>query len=317
MSSVLSSLESLNGLIAFASAVRAGSFSAAGRQLGLSASAVGKSVERLELRLGMRLLNRTTRSLALTGEGEVLYHYANKVVSDLQEAERELNMRQRTPRGRLKITASPLLGRKFVLPALRDFAMQHPEVDVALSLDADRRDIVEDGFDLALWAGELENSSLQARRLGSYALVTCASPRYLAEHGVPGSPMDLACHCCIHYRHPDNERLEPWRFRDGALPRSTTPDSALNDVAALASAALVGLGIVQLPDYVVREDVVNGRLLQVLGNYSAAPTGIFLVWPPMAAQVPRVRVFIDFIAKRASQEFSTPGTAITATPKNE
>lgn len=308
MSSVLSSLESLNGLIAFASAVQAGSFSAAGRQLGLSASAVGKAVERLELRLGTRLLNRTTRSLALTGEGEVLYHYADKVLKDLQEAERELNMRQSTPRGRLKITANTILGRRFVLPALHDFHARYPEVSVALSLDAHRLDIIEDGYDLALWAGELEDSSLQARRLGSYALITCASPRYLAEHGTPAAPADLSCHCCLYYRHRDNERMEPWRFQGKAMPKPLAPDNALNDVGTLASAAVAGLGIVQLPDYVVREEIASGLLQEVLGNYAVAPLGIFLVWPPMSAQVPRVRVFIDFIAKRMNEEFNFSAT---------
>lgn len=314
MSPVLSSLESLNGLIAFASAVQAGGFSAAGRQLGLSASAVGKAVERLELRLGTRLLNRTTRSLALTGEGEVLYHYANKVLKDLQEAERELNMRQHTARGRLKITANPILARNFVLPALHEFHARYPEVNVALSLDANRLDIVEEGYDLALWAGELGDSSLQARRLGSYALITCASPGYLAEHGTPASPDDLSCHCCLHYRHRDNERTEPWRFQGKAIPKPPTADCALNDAAALASAALAGLGIVQLPDYMVREEITEGRLQEVLGNYTVAPAGIFLVWPPMSAQVPRVRVFIDFLAERAHEQFDALNQTASVPP---
>lgn len=314
MSSVLSSLESLNGLIAFASAVRAGSFSAAGRSLGLSASAVGKAVERLESRLGTRLLNRTTRSLALTGEGEVLYHYADKVLKDLQEAERELNMRQSTPRGRLKITVSTILGRKFVLPALDDFTTRHPEINIALSLDAHRLDIVEEGYDLALWAGELEDSSLQARRLGSYALITCASPHYLAKHGIPTSIDELACHHCIYYRHSNNERMEPWRFKGQTIPKPFAPECALNDVAALESAALAGLGIVQLPDYLVREELASGRLQEVLGAHAIAPTGIFLLWPPMAAQAPRVRVFIDFIAKRASTQLNPSGTIVPAPP---
>ena len=314
MSSVLSSLESLNGLIAFATAVRAGSFSAAGRQLGLSASAVGKAVERLELRLGTRLLNRTTRSLALTGEGEVLYHYADKVLKDLQEAERELNMRQSTARGRLKVTANPILGRRFVLPMLHDFHTRYPEVNVALSLDAQRLDIVEEGYDLALWAGELKDSSLQARRLGSYALVTCAAPSYLAEHGTPASPADLGRHCCLYYRHRDNERLEPWRFQGNTIPKPPAPDCALNDIGALVSAAVAGLGIVQLADYVVSEEISNGRLQQVLGNHAIAPAGIFLVWPPMSAQVPRVRVFIDFMAKRASDQLNDCDSAAAQLP---
>lgn len=298
MSSVLSSLESLNGLIAFASAVQAGSFSAAGRQLGLSASAVGKAVERLELRLNTRLLNRTTRALSLTDEGQVLYHYVNNVLKDLREAERELGMRQNTPRGRLKITAAPVLGRRYLLPALTGFHERYPEVAVNISIDAHHIDIVEEGYDLALWAGELDDSSLQARQLGSYVLVTCASPAYLAQHGIPASPDDLLCHLCSYYRHSDNERLEPWRFRGKLIPKPLSLNQVINDVEALVSIALAGLAIVQVPDYLVRVEIAEGRLLEVLHDHAAPARGIFLVWPPLSAQVPRVRVFIDFIVER-------------------
>lgn len=303
MSSVLSSLESLNGLIAFASAVQAGSFSAAGRQLGLSASAVGKSVERLELRLGARLLNRTTRSLALTDEGKVLYHYANNVINDLREAERELGMREHTPRGHIRITAAPVLGRRYLLPALAGFHERYPDVVINISIDSHHLDIIEEGYDLALWAGELEDSSLQARRLGSYVLVTCASPAYLAQHGTPSSPADLEQHCCIYYRHTDNERLEPWRFQDKLIPKPASPNHVINDTQALVSLAMAGLAIVQVPDYLIRTEIGDGQLLEVLHDHTAPKRGVFLVWPPLSAQIPRVRVFIDFIIQRLSPEF--------------
>lgn len=304
MSSVLSSLESLNGLVAFATAVQAGSFSAAGRQLGLSASAVGKAVERLELRLTTRLLNRTTRSLALTSEGEVLYHYADKVLKDLQEAERELSMRQHSPRGRLRISAAPVLGRKMLLPLMRDFHARYPEVIVNVNLDAAHLDLIEEAFDLGLWAGELEDSSLQARLLGSYALITCAAPAYFAEHGIPTSPDELADHHCLYYRHPDNERLEPWRYQDKLIPKPAYLNKALNDAEALASAALAGLGIVQVPDYMVRNELADGRLLEILKAHAPATRGVFLVWPPLSAQIPRVRVFIDFIVAQLGPQLS-------------
>lgn len=310
MSSVLSSLESLNGLVAFAAAVQAGSFSAAGRHLGLSASAVGKAVERLELRLSTRLLNRTTRSLALTSEGEVLYHYTNKVLKDLQEAERELSMRQHSPRGRLRISAAPVLGRRFLLPLMHDFHVRYPEVIVNVSLDAARLDLVEEAFDLGLWAGELEDSSLQARRLGSYTLVTCGAPAYFSEHGTPASPDELADHHCLYYRHPGNERLEPWRYQDKLIPKPACPNKALNDVEALASAALAGLGIVQVPEYLVRDELADGRLLEILKAYAPATRSAFLVWPPLSAQIPRVRVFIDFIVANLGPQLGPVDSAM-------
>ena len=298
MSTAISSLESLNGLIAFASAVETGSFSSAARHLGLSGSAIGKAIDRLEQRLGVRLLNRTTRSLALTDEGEVLYRHVTQVLSSLHDAEQELRLRESTPRGRLKISVPTVIGRRFVLPALRDFHSAYPQVIVNISLDAHRVDLIEEGYDLALWPGELEDSSLQTRCLGPHVLITCASPAYLDQHGTPTSPADLAYHCCIHYRLAHDGRIASWAFKDAVAAKPIIPAVVLNDTEALAAAALAGLGIVQVPDYLVREDIAAGRLQAVLERHAIAHGGIHLVWPAMSAQAPRVRAFIDFITAR-------------------
>ncbi len=310
MSATLSSLESLNGLLAFATAVEAGSFSAAGRRLGLSASAVGKAVDRLELRLGMRVLNRTTRALALTGEGEVLYQHVTKVLKDLQDAEREMRLQETTPRGRLKVSVPTLLGRRFVLPALLDFHALYPEVMINISLDSGRVDLVEEGYDLALWPGELEDSGLQARRLGPMQLTTCAAPRYLAKHGRPQLPADLVQHCCIQYRHAHNARLEAWKFSDGVLGVKPASVVRLNDGEALVVTAVAGWGILQAPEYMVREDIHAGRLQPLLQDHAWQNGSISLVWPAHASRSPRVRVFIDFIAERLiNQLYPAPAVA--------
>ena len=296
------SIESFSAMVAFAATVESGSFAAAGRKLGLSASAAGKAVERLELKLGVRLLHRSTRSLGPTGEGEVLYRYVSKILKDLQEAERELQQLQNTPRGRLKISVPTVMGRRIVLPALSDFHSRFPEVVVDINLDDLIVDVIEDGYDVVLRLGELEDSGLQARSIGPHSFTTCASPAYLACHGIPRTPADLGGHHCIHYRFPTTGRPETWAFKGvqpGKLPK---PSGVLNDGEALASAAISGLGIVQAPSYLVKEDVAAGRLQPVLEDYTENRGSVSLLWPPRSAEIARVRVFIDFFAERIAAQ---------------
>lgn len=300
--SAIFSIESLSGLVAFSVAVETGSFAAAGRKLGLSASAVGKSVERLEARLGLRLLNRTTRSLAMTGEGEVLHRYVARILKDLQDAEQELDLVQNTPRGRLRISVPTVMGRKIVMPALRDFQISFPQVTTDISLDDVKVDVIEGGYDLVLRLGDLEDSSLQARRIGPHTFITCASPEYLGQRGTPETPTDLSEHCCIHYRFPTTGRPEVWAFKGPPLAKPIKPAIILNDGESLASAALGGLGIIQAPSYLVKEDVAAGRLQPVLADFTDDRGSVWLVWPPMSSQVPKVRAFINFIAERVFEK---------------
>lgn len=295
-------MESLSGLVAFSVTVECGSFAAAGRKLGLSASALGKAVERLEQRLDARLLNRTTRSLALTGEGEVLYRYAARILKDLQEAEQELYLVQKTPRGRLKISVPTVIGRRIVLPALRDFRTAFPDVTIDINLDDLKVDIIDGAYDLVLRLGELEDSTLRARRIGPHSFITCASPEYLAQHGTPRIPSDLNAHCCIHYRFPTTGRPEIWAFKGASQTPAIEPGIILNDGESLGYAARAGLGIVQAPNYLVQEDVASGRLEPVLKDYTGDRGSIWLVWAPARGQVPSIRAFIDFIASRISEQ---------------
>lgn len=296
------SIESFSGLMAFAATVESGSFAAAGRKLGLSASAAGKAVDRLESRLGVRLLHRTTRSLAPTGEGEVLYRYVARILKDLQEAERELHLVQNAPRGRLKISVPTVMGRRIVLPAFNDFHARFPEIFVDINLDDQIVDVIEDGYDLVLRLGELEDSGLQARSIGPHVFTTCASPAYLAQHGTPRTPDDLGGHCCIHYRFPTTGRAESWAFKGGLPARPLKPSGILNDGEALATAAIGGLGVVQVPRYLVRDDIAAGRLQPVLEDYTDNRGSVSLLWPPRSAEVARVRVFIDFFAERIAAQ---------------
>lgn len=303
--SAIFTIESLSGLAAFSVTVESGSFTAAGRKLGLSASAVGKAVERLEQRLGLRLLNRTTRSLALTGEGDILYRYVARILEDLAEAEQELHLVNTTLRGRLKISVPTVIGRRIVLPALYDFQASFPDVTIDISLDDVKVDIIDGGYDLALRLGELEDSTLRARRIGPHTFTTCAAPGYLESRGIPQTPSDLVGHCCIHYRFPTTGRPEIWSFSGERPPKPIEPGIILNDGEGLASAALGGLGVIQAPSYLVSEDIASGRLLPILNDFSEVRGSIWLVWPAMRAQVPRVRAFIDFIAERIAKRLDS------------
>ena len=297
MSAILS-IESLSGLVAFSVAVETGSFAAAGRKLGLSASAVGKAVERLEARLGLRLLNRTTRSLAMTSEGDLLYRCVTRILKDLQDTEQELDALQQAPRGRLKISVPTVIGRKIIMPALHDFQTGFPDVVIDISLDDVKVDIIEGGYDVVLRLGELDDSTFRARRIGPHVFTTCASPGYLAQRGIPQSPADLHEHCCIQYRFPTTGRPETWAFKNSQEANPIKSAIILNDGEALASAALGGLGIIQAPSYLVREDIAAGRLQTILANYTDERGSVSLVWPPKSSRVPKVRAFIDFIARR-------------------
>ncbi|MBY3418593.1 LysR family transcriptional regulator [Rhizobium laguerreae] len=301
MSSIVS-IESLSGLVAFSVAVETGSFAAAGRKLGLSASAVGKAVERLEARLGLRLLNRTTRSLAVTGEGDILYRYVARILKELHDAEQELHLVQKAPRGRIKVSVPTVLGRKIIMPALLDFRIRFPDVTTEISLDDVKIDIINGGYDVVLRLGELDDSTLRARRIGPHTFITCASPEYLAHHGTPQTPLDLHNHCCVFYRFPTTGRPEVWAFKNSLQPTPIKPSVVLNDGEALASAALGGLGIIQAPSYLVSEDIAAGRLQAVLADYTDERGSVSLVWPPMSARAPKVRAFIDFMAERVFQK---------------
>lgn len=294
--SVITSLDSFPGLVAFVATVEAGSFAAAGRKLGLSASAVGKSVARLESRLSVKLLQRTTRSIALTGEGEMLHAQSSRILEELRDLEAAISRGRTTPRGRLKVSVPTVVGRRKIVPALPGFLEQYPDVELDIWLDDQKVDIIEEGYDLVLRLGDLESSGLSARNIGPHSFLTCGAPAYFAKHGVPRTPHELAMHQCIRYRYPSTGRLEEWAFKGTNPSHKPGRGLPLNDGEALATAARAGLGVIQAPKYLVADDIAEGRLQVVLDEYTCNRGSLWLVWPYARAQVPRVRVFADFLA---------------------
>jgi DNA-binding transcriptional LysR family regulator len=295
--SAIANLESMSGLVAFVASVETGGFAAAGRRLGVSASAVGKAVARLEGRLGVRLLQRTTRSIALTGEGNLFFERALRIIEDVKEAENAIAETRASPRGRLKVSIPAAMGRRVIVPALDQFIAAYPDVTLDVSLEDRMVDIVGGGFDLVLRTGELEDSRLIARKLAPHRFVTCASPAYLERRGTPGRPDDVPDHTCLRLRFPTTGRLEYWAFKGWKPPGRPPNGPVFNDSEAVALAAIAGLGLAQLPHYLAARAITDGRLRTVLADYAMDRGGIWLVWPPMRTESPKVRVFVTFLTR--------------------
>jgi DNA-binding transcriptional LysR family regulator len=287
MSSILH-LESLSGLSAFVATVEAGGFAAAGRRLGMSASAIGKAVGRMEDRLGIRLLIRTTRRVSMTFEGEQLYARATRLLDDLRDMEGELAAQRGAPKGRVRISLPATLGRMVIVPRLGAFAQAFRDIELDIGLDDRKVDLIEGGYDLAIRTGHLEDSALLARSLGPHRFILCASPAYLAAQGTPQVVVDLARHTCIRFRYPSTGLLEKWSFDGAEFDKELGQGPTLNDGEAVAVAAISGLGVAQLPDYAAAAALADGRLMQLMPAARCIRGEMWLVRPTARAEVPRV-----------------------------
>lgn len=286
-------------LSAFVAVVEAGSFSKAGDRLDLAKSVVSRRVTALERHLGTQLLQRTTRSLSLTEAGRQLFERAVRILADLDETEQALIDGAGELRGRLRIAAPLSFGLHHLRDALLGFMRVHPAVEIDLDLNDRAIDLVHEGFDVAIRIGELLDSTLVARRLGTCRFVTCASPDYLAAHGQPTCPADLADHAGLHYAHVPLSQA--WRFARGDDPAEVAlPTIRLraNNGDMLARAAAAGIGIVTSPTFIASPLVCAGDLVPVLADYQRPAVGIYALFPPGRLQPRRVRVFTDFLCER-------------------
>jgi DNA-binding transcriptional LysR family regulator len=288
-------VESLTGIVAFVRTAETLSFVAAGAQLGISASAVGKSIARLEESLGVRLFHRTTRRVSLTEEGTLFLDRCRRILDDLRDAEAMLSHAARAPRGRLRVSL-PTIGYRFLLPALPEFRRLYPDVELDLDFNDRLVDIVEEGFDAVIRSGTLTDSSLMVRRLGPFRFVLCASPAYLAGRGVPSVPKDLATHDGVHFRFPATGKLQEWLIAGDAVhvPSALT----CNNMEAVHAAAIGGLGIAYMPDFLAQEAIKVGTLRAVLGGYLVDPGQFSIVWPSSRHLSTRLRAFADFLCER-------------------
>ncbi len=292
----------LDEIFAFMSVVDAGSFVGGGRAIGLTRSAAGKALARLESRLGVRLLNRTTRHLSLTDDGRVFHEHCLKVLAALDEAEASVAQRTGTPPGVLRLTVPDAFGRLHVLPLLRDYLRSWPEVQAEVSFTDRVTDIIEEGYDLAV---RIEASSIDtrlvSRLVARHRAVVCAAPSYLEARGRPQTPEQLAAHDCLIFS--SRTRRQSWRLRQKGGPWVTVEGRSrlrLDSGEALRDAAVAGLGIAYLPGFLVDEDLASGRLEALLPSCEPVDVPIMAIYPSKRHLPAKVRRFIDLMVERWS-----------------
>ncbi|CDY79305.1 Transcriptional regulator, LysR family [Caballeronia glathei] len=287
-------------MVAFVRSAESGSFVAAGRILGLSASAIGKSVMRLEAKLGVQLLHRTTRRISLTDEGARFFSRCKSVLSEIEDAESDILHTADAPRGRLRISM-PAMGYRLLLPLLPEFRQLYPDIQLDIDFSDRIVDLTQEGFDAVIRTGKLADSQLLAKPLMPYRQLMVASPGYLDRNGTPQTPSDLAHHKSIRYRLPANGRLQEWAFEsDARAPHNADLVTTLsfNNVEAVIDASIAGLGLAYVPDFMVKNALDNGQLQTVLGDFTRVHGVFQILWPSSRHIAPRLRVFIDHVAGR-------------------
>jgi DNA-binding transcriptional LysR family regulator len=301
-------MDRFQAITAYARVVEAGSFARAAERLGISVSAVSRQVADLEAHLDVRLLNRTTRRLSLTESGQAFYERSVQLLSDLEEAEVAVTAASVVPRGTLRLTCSATLGARHLAPAVAAFAVRHPQIRFDVELSERIADLVEEGFDLAVRVGATGSQNLVGRRIGATRLVCCAAPSYLARHGEPRRPEDLATHSCLTYEHAPNRNV--WQFRDRQgqerSVRIAGPVHA-NNGRFLEALAAEGVGIARETDFIVGPDVRAGRLRPILRAFEPPPLPIYVVYPSRRHLSAKVRAFAEFLVERfATEDWGLP-----------
>lgn len=293
----------LNDILVFLAVVEAGSFAAGGKSAGVSRSAAGKAIARLERHLGTRLLNRTTRTLSLTHEGETFRAHGMAIVDAIQEAEASVGGGGRTPRGILRLTMPDAFGRMIVMPILAQFLQDWPEVQAEVSLTDRLVEIVDDGLDLAIRIGVTQaDSSLVSRVVGRYPIVLCAAPDYLATRGEPRAVEHLAQHDCLYFT--SHGQRQAWTLLDAEQGEVKAPGRSrlrLDTGEAIRGAALAGLGIAYLPRFLVENDLAAGALKAILPDATPDSVSIVALYPSKRLLEPRVRHFLDLLVSRLAR----------------
>ncbi len=285
-------------LQAFVEVVDQQSFSVAAERLGVVKSVLSRRVSHLEARLGVKLLNRTTRKLSLTSAGEQLYQQASVLLVDLLEAEQKISEERVSLSGRLKIAAPLSFGVLQLSSAIAEFIDEHPEIDISLDLNDREIDPVAEGFDLTIRIGELKDSTLIARKLGVIRFVTVASPAYLQAHGIPSHPSELAAHDGLYYSNVSDKGQ--WSYVEGKQTLVTLPRHRLtaNNGDFLTRAAMSGLGITQCPTFLVHDDIRAGRLNVILREYHSKGVGLYALFAPGRLIPRRSKELVDFLQQQ-------------------
>jgi DNA-binding transcriptional LysR family regulator len=289
-------MDSLGSLNAFVRAAETRSFTVAGRQLGVSSSAIGKSVARMEERLGVRLFHRSTRSITLTAEGALFLDRCRRIFSEIEAAELELSQTHEAPRGTLRV-GLPLVG-MLMIPTLAAFMRTYPEIMLDLDFSDRIIDVIEEGFDAVVRFADAGDTRLMSRALGTYRRRLVAAPAYLAAKGVPKTPDDLKAHACLHHRFPTSRRFEQWPLPpEQAGVEIELPKTAVaSTLEPLIYMAEQGLGIAYLPDFAIGQQLREGLLVTVLDDYTDRSGPLRVLWPSSRHLAPKLRAFVDFLA---------------------
>ncbi|MDY7577109.1 LysR family transcriptional regulator [Herbaspirillum sp. RTI4] len=289
----------------FTTLATSGSLSAAARELGVTTPAVSKRLALMEARLGLPLLNRTTRRMSLTPEGEVFLEHARRILGDIDDLDQLLAGSAGQPKGLLRINATLGFGRHHVAPVIARYVRQYPEVDVQLQLSADPPPLSDDAFDICIRFGEPPDARVIARHLAPNRRLLCASPSYLMEYGTPLAPLDLIYHNCIGIRQGD-DAYGVWRLSTGKGARQKTEtvkvrgNLTTNDGEIAVNWAIAGMGIVMRAAWDVERHLESGQLVQVLEPYHTPGADIYAVYPQRHRLSSRIRLFLDFLAQSFS-----------------
>jgi LysR family transcriptional regulator, regulator for bpeEF and oprC len=288
-------MEDFSAISAFVRVVEAKSFASAAAQLGMTPSGVSRAVSRLEEHLGARLLFRSTRALRLTDDGASFYTRCKEILADLAEATEALGYAHRKPQGKLRVGMSASVGRTALVPRLGEFQRRYPEIRLELMMCDFPYDLNEEGVDCAIRLGELEDSSLIARKIGYLRNVLLASPEYLERHGTPASIDDLKNHRCINYVYP-NGKPRQWQFDtpNGRIEVDVNADLLINDGESVIQAAAAGLGIIQAPHVLAACALDTGKLEPILTNTVSTGKNVWIVYPQKKHLSARVQAFIEW-----------------------
>lgn len=305
-------MDALSDLAFFSLVVKHGNLSATARELGLTPPAVSTRLAKLEQRLGVRLLNRTTRRVSVTQEGELYLAEGARILADLQALERSVSSARAQPQGLLRLNATFGFGRAHIVPAVSDFCRQFPDVEVQMRLTDRPLNLIEEGFDVAVRFGDLPDARLTARRIASNRRLLCASPRYLEIHGEPRAPGDLQRHRCIVVREND-VAYGTWRLESGARAETVKvrgPVSS-NDGQSALEWALDGHGIVMRSEWETAAHLRAGRLQEVLTDWRTPPADIYALYPERLNLPAKTLAFVDFLSRRFARRLRAPGSDAT------
>ncbi|WP_281177304.1 LysR family transcriptional regulator [Sphingomonas parapaucimobilis] len=281
----------------FVAAAETLSFTEAGRRFGVSASAIGKSIARLESRFGVRLFHRSTRSMKLTAEGELLLQRCHRILSELKAAEHELSTTLVMPRGKLRVSV-PLIG-NLLLPRIARFIEFYPNVEVEIDVTDRKVDLIDEGYDAAIRIGDTIDTRIMSRSLGCFRQILVASPSYVERCGQPATAQDLLSHTLLLYRFPNTGKFEQWPVADfqNVIGSTNVSNVVCNSVEILKYLTLEGRGIACLPDFEVAQALRSKRLVDLPQEAAAAPRTLTVLWPSSKHLSPKVRAFIDILSE--------------------